>query len=615
MFAGIVQKDISRNKVITATLCLFILLAAMLVSSAANIMIALFGSMDSLFTESVAPHYVQMHSGGIHQAKIDAFSKSNPLVKKQQTVAMLGINGANIYLGGNKDSEAGSIIENSFVTQNTGFDFLLDTKSDVIHVNNGEIAVPIYHMQAYGLQLGDTVRIVKNDFDKEFVITAFVRDVQMNPSIVTSKRFVVSENDWEVLWGNIGEVEYLIEFLLHDVNDVREFERIYQASGLPSKGTAVTYSLFQVLNAITGGVVAAVIVLISLLLIAIAALCLRFTLLAVIEEDYREIGAMKAIGINSRDIRRLYMLKYIAMAGVASLAGYVLSFFVGNLFTANISLYMGAAPRTIWNGIVPALGALLVFLAVVLYCRTVLRRFRKISAVEALRDGAAGHTPHGAKGFRLSRSTFKSVNVYLGAKVVWSQFRMYGILCFIFIVCAFLMIVPFNLLNTLKSPDFVSYMGAGRCDIRIDAFPQQGEDGEARYAQINAYLENDGDIEKHTSLVTAAYKVQNAEGVYESIKVEVGDFSVFPLEYLSGTAPMTQNEIALSSMNAHGLQKGVGDRVTLLVENERRLLTVSGIYQDVTNGGKTAKGLLPYTQDNILWYMVNIDVAGGVSIA
>lgn len=613
MFGRILKKDISRNKVITATLFLFILLAAMLVSGAVNIMITLFGSIDSLFTLSHAPHYVLMHSGTLNQNEIDVFSESNPLVKSQQTVNMLGINGANIYFSNNEDSEASSIIENSFVTQNKTFDFLLDTESNIIHVNSGEIAVPIYHMKEYGLRLGDTVRVATSNFDIEFTITAFVRDVQMNPSIVTSKRFVVSENDWALLQDNIGETEYLIEFQLYDVNSVSDFETMYQASDLPQKDTAITYTLYRTLNALTDGIVAAVIVLISLLLIAIAALCLRFTLTATIEEDYREIGVMKAIGISGRDIRRLYMLKYVAMAAIASLLGYVISFFIGNLFTANISLYMGTDPKTIWSGILPALGALLVFLAVVVFCHVVLRRFRKISAVHAMRDGASGGNRQAVRRFRLSNS-LGNVNIFLGVKAVFNQFSMYGVLCFIFVVCTFLMVVPQSFLNTLKSPDFVSYMGAGRSDIRIDIFTRQGEDMESRYEDINEYLQNDSDIKKYASLVTAAYKVQNPEGVYENIKIETGDFTVFPLEYLHGSAPMRSNEIALSVMNAGELQKGVGDTLVLLVGSEERALTVGGIYQDVTNGGKTAKGLLPYTTDNILWYMVNIEVADGVSI-
>jgi len=65
MLGRILKKEISRNKVITATLFLFILLAAMLVSGAVHIIITLFGSMDSLFAQSRAPHFMRMTSEDI----------------------------------------------------------------------------------------------------------------------------------------------------------------------------------------------------------------------------------------------------------------------------------------------------------------------------------------------------------------------------------------------------------------------------------------------------------------------------------------------------------------------------------------------------------------------
>lgn len=35
----------------------------------------------------------------------------------------------------------------------------------------------------------------------------------------------------------------------------------------------------------------------------IAMLCIRFTIITSMEEDYREIGVMKAIGIHNKDIQ------------------------------------------------------------------------------------------------------------------------------------------------------------------------------------------------------------------------------------------------------------------------------------------------------------------------
>ncbi|ABX41818.1 ABC transporter permease [Lachnoclostridium phytofermentans] len=613
MIGRMLKKDLLRKRVITVTLFVFIMLAALLVAGAAGIITELFGSMDSLFEKSSVPHFMQMHAGEIDQPAIDSFVEERvDIVKNQQTVELLNINGANIILGNNENSEADSVMENAFVKQNVTFDFLQDTDNQILQMQDGEIVVPLYHKQQYNLHIGDTVRVTSGSFSMKFTIAAFVRDAQMNPSIITSKRFLVSDNDWNSLEEALGEIKYLIEFQLYDINRVGELESLYQSSGLPQKGTVVTYSLYRLMNSLADGIVAAVIILVGILLVAIAALCLRFTMLTAIEEDYREIGVMKAIGLNHKYIRKLYLTKYVAMAATAGICGYVLSRLISYVFTANITLYMGSAEKNIWSVMFPVAGAGLVIIAVAAFCRLVLRRFKHISAVEAIRTGSSRGGGRMRWGFKLHESKLPNVNVFLGVKEVLGHFQSYGLLCFVFVICSFLMIVPLNALNTIESPKFITYMGAGQCDIRIDL--QQAGDMERRYNDMMGYIQNDNDIEKYSALITSTFQALSREGLYENIKVEIGDFTKFPLEYSSGSAPRLENDIALSVMNASEFQKSVGDTLTVLVNGEKRNLTVCGIYQDVTNGGKTAKAILPYDPDNILWYIANLDVKDGTDV-
>lgn len=613
MHYKMMKNDLKRNRMITVTLFVFILLAAMLVSGAINIILTLFGSMDTLLEKSNVAHFAQLHAGTIEQTDLDAFVyENNELIKAEQTVALLGINGANIYLGDRGISEADSVMENSFVKQNTQFDYLLDTNSQILKLSDGQIALPIYHMQQYDLQIGDNVQVVDGSFQKSFTIVAFLQDSLMNPSMINSKRFLVSDGDWADLNKQLGEIEYMIEFQLYDTKRLPELETLYQDSQLPQKGTAMDYSLVLVINGLSDGIAASVIILIALLLILIAALCLRFTMLTTIEEDYREIGVMKAIGLSNWDIKKLYMVKYVALSAVACVFGYLLSLQIGNIFTANITLYMGATKQSIANLLLPIIGTVIVFLAIVVFCMIVLRRFRRITALEALRFGVISPARSTVGKHTLSQSHFKDVNIALGVKEVLGHFGVYGLLCLVFVLCAFLMIVPLNFLNTLQSPTFVTYMGAGQCDLRVDL--QHTPESSARYAQAEQYLQNDTDVEKYSPLYTANFKAKNPIGDYDNLKVEVGDFSIFPLAYTAGTAPQSENEIALSAMNAQEYQKKPGDTMTLLVGNEERQLTVSGIYQDVTNGGKTAKAIIPIDMSQVIWFTVNIDLKAGVSL-
>src|SRR5699024_8868508 len=167
--------------------------------------------------------------------------------------------------------------------------------------------------------LVESITIENKDFSKELIVTDFVRDVQMNPSIIHSKRFVVHEDDLKEIQSHVGDVEYAIEFLLKDTDHLNAFHFMYESSGMPHEGPRIDYTLIKALNAITDGIVVVLIVFVSILLIIVSALCIRYTIVSTMEEDFREIGIMKAIGIPEKNIKHIYLIKYVVISVVAAI--------------------------------------------------------------------------------------------------------------------------------------------------------------------------------------------------------------------------------------------------------------------------------------------------------
>ncbi|MBS3784807.1 MAG: ABC transporter permease, partial [Anaerolineae bacterium] len=455
----------------------------------------------------------------------------------------------------------------------------------------------------------ETVRISDGGFDRTFSIAAFVRDAQMNPAIVHSKRFLVHEDDYGALREHFAGTEYLIEFLLTDGGQVDRFSQAYLSSGLPQKGPSVDRTLFKTLNGLSDGIVAGVVIVLSLLLMVIAILCLRFTILATIEEDTKEIGVLKAIGIGKGDIRRIYLAKYVVMGVLASLAGYAASLPLNPVLSANVMLTIGRAPKGPVQYAVPIIAAGSISLMVFGSCALILRRLNRISAVEALRSGTVGGSVKNLPVLNLKSSRLPDVNVFLGVRDVVQRFKLFGLLCFVFFFAAFVIIVPVHFLTTIESPSFISYMGIGQSDIRIDL--RQSEDMGERFDDMLTTLVDDPDVERFSPLVTSQFTMVGSDGAEETINIETGDFSIFPLDYVEGTAPELADEIALSSLNASEMEKGVGDTLLLIVDGQEREMRVSGIYQDVTHGGRTAKAVLPYDPESVLWQAVSLDLTSG----
>ncbi|SDC91950.1 putative ABC transport system permease protein [Terribacillus halophilus] len=617
MFLKMVKNDFIRNKIVTMTVFLFITMAVILAASAIHNIANLIQGISSFQVSAVPADMTVMHAGEYDQAEIDQFTEQyRDHIAMQETMVLQNIDGSNIHFGQNQ-TMAGTIQDISFVVQNKHFDFIVDLDNEKLDVKEGFVAVPIYFMEQHDLEIGDTITVKSGWYEKAFVISDYARDFEMNSPLTSSKRFVINQDDYnEMLKMQAGELEYLIEFKLNETGDPAAVQTAYNEAGLPANGPILEGKIFAIFNSMSDMIVALVIIFISILLLVIASLCIRLTFLATIDEDIREIGVMKAMGISKKDIKKVYLNKYSVISAAAGIIGYLMSFAVVNLLNSNMRLYIASDLSGSLKYILSLIAPLLVYFMIVMYCKQVLKRIDKISAVEALRSDIMEGGKNRRYSFPLLQNKFFSTNMYMGLRDVGKRFKLYRLLLVIFIVCTFIVILPVNMYNTMNSPEFSSYMGIGKQDMRIDL--RRTDSITEDFNKLQEELQNDSDIEKYAPYITSSYKVKNAEGTWDNMNIEIGDFSVFPLKFLEGRAPEGEGEISLSLAHAakDGLNKKVGDEVTVRAGGEEQTLTVTGIYQDITNGGKTAKAhtSLGVNEEAVLWYIVSLDLAEGVDV-
>jgi putative ABC transport system permease protein len=595
MYKRIIRNDLVKSWTVSLITLLFIASAATLISLAATLAVHLSGAIDTLMTQAKTPHFMQMHSGQLDTARLETFAQQNGNVDAFQVLEFLNVDGAQITIGGN--TLAHSVQDNGFCTQSRSFDYLLDLDGNIIEPSDGELYVPLAYGKDGTAKLGDTAVIAGT----KFTVAGFLRDSQMNSLLASSKRFLVSENDYAQI-RNSGSIEYLIEFRLKDLSKLGAFETSYINANLEANGPTVTYPLFQMINAISDGLMIALLLLVSALVVVIAILCIRFTLLAKIEEDYREIGVLKAIGLRTADIKTLYLSKYGAIAVAGGALGYGLSLVFQGMALKNIRITFGESNNGPAAGFFGMASVLLVLFVIVAYVNGVLSRFRKISAAQAIRFGTAPEKSPGANWFHLSENQRLNTNVFFGIKDVLARKRLYAAMMAVVMVSAFIILVPQNLYHTISSPKFCTYMGIGDCDMLIDV--QQTDDIDTKVEEITRMIQNDGDITQYAVLTTKRFTIMSEDGTEEQIKIELGNHTVFPVNYSKGKGPQTENEIALSAMNADELGKQIGDTIVLVNGDSKKKLTVCGIYSDITNGGKSAKAAFTEHGGDVMWYII-----------
>lgn len=260
---------------------------------------------------------------------------------------------------------------------------------------------------------------------------------------------------------------------------------------------------------------------------------------------------------------------------------------------------MGESGNDLVGWLLGIIASLFVFLLILAYVYRVLNQFHKISAAEAIRFGITQVKTTRKSRLRLSNNKLLNTNIYLGMKDVLMRKRLYGTMLAVLVISTFIMIVPQNLYNTISSEDFIKYMGIGNSDLRIDI--QQTEDISEKTSQIRNKMQKDSAISQHVLLTTKSFKAKMKDGSRERIKIELGDHSKFPVEYSIGRAPVAENEIALSVLNADEWSLKIGDTMVIEVEGLEKELIVTGIYSDITNGGKTTKAVFTDNSAAIMW--------------
>lgn len=604
------KKDFNRNRAGNVSLLLFMALSAGLVVVATIVVTQLITSMTGMYGTAKPPHFLQMHKGEINQKAIDDFNSAYDGVTAWQTVPMIDVYGEDIKVyGENVFSLSDCRLDISLVKQNKTHDLLLGKDRKRMSVNKGEIGIPVILLDSYAINLGDTVELTNGGITKEFKVAAFVHDAQMNSTLCSSTRMLISDADFEELFGKVGEIEYLIEVYFTDSSMASAYQTAYEEAGLPQDGQAVTYTVIFLLSAFRDIAMAIVLILVSMLLVMVALLCIKYTVMASLEEEVGEIGTMKAIGISYKDVRNLYLVKYKLMVAAGMVIGYVLALMISNVFTGHVSNTFGnqtGSPLTIG---LPISACLLVYFITNHYCKRILKKLKKITVVDALVSGKGFGKKERVKD-GLYKSKSMQVNLLFSVREIIHNFGGFAIVFVVMFIVSGMMIVPMNSLYTMKSKEFISYMGSSMDDILIEI--DSGENLQGRYETIKKLLKKDADIKEYREYRRVRLETMNKEGSWMNLHVDCGNDAGKELKYLAGKAPAGENEIALSKLNADEVGKSAGDWIIIRFNDIQKDFIVSGIYQDVTSGGYTAKAAFSFSEVAAEKYQFTVNLVDGV---
>ena len=571
--------DIKANKLVSAATCIFMAVTAMLLGLSILLYASLADSIDSLMTEAKTPDFLQMHTGELDRDLLYNFAQQREDIEAMQVCTFLNLQNSQISIG--NESLENNMQDNGLSCQSSLFDYLVDADNAVIYPSDGEVYVPVCYRKEYGIDTGDVMRIGTEELE----VAGFLRDSQMNSMMASSKRFLVSEADYERL-RPLGSEEHLIEFRLKEGSDINAFATAYKDEGLPDNGPTITYPLIRMMNALSDGMMILVILLVSVVVLLISMICIKYIILTQLEKDKTGIGMLKAVGISRRDIRKLYMSKYMILSAAGCITGIAAALITAKPVGTQMRELYGNAGNTGSIYALMILGSLAAEGVILLSVHRTLRRTDRLSAADAL----------------YGRGSFgRKKNLWLPAMIITAA-------------AVFMILVPLNMKTTIEDPEFVTYMGIGESHVRIDI--RQTENVRETAASVTGDMDRDDRVSDYVLMETGSYRVILPDGSSYDLMIENGDHGRFPVRYIEGRYPENDREIALSVLNAEEMSVKPGDTIIICREmkdgtEEEKACSMCGIYSDVTNGGKTAKACMgdPNDATPVMWSIIYLSLA------
>lgn len=598
MFMRILKKDMSKRKGINVILFVFITLATVFLASSVNNILVVNSGVNYYLEYANVPDINFIVNSTEEKQEIDMWLESQ---KKNGRITDYDYNQFIALPDKDVKAKTGNKIKSldfnslSLYASKMDVDFnkVYDEKGKEFTLKQGEIALATTLMNRNHLNIGDKILIHIQNQEYSFVIKEKIKDAAFGSEMVGMIRFIISEEDYQTLSNHskLG-IYYITTNHVEEVSQKTNDQAYRTMINIVTKDTYhMVYSFDMIMSAL--------LILIGICLIFIALLVLRFTLVFTMEEQYQEIGILKAIGFKNRSIKKIYLLKYFAIVSIGSLLGLVLSIPISNAMITSVSKNM--IMETVQaNFGVNILCALVIIILVLLFCYFCTRKLNRVSAITAIRNGETGERFEKQKGIKLSKRAYMPVSFYLGFNDIMRHLRRYAVLMITFAISFVLITIPLNTLNTMTSHEMLyKFMLNPDSSIHLRSIEAKGD---LKYTNITDVTNGMKRIKKE--LVQKGYQNVKMTAAplyfinYSSLDKKqkqnlmtiqlIGD-EVDYAQYDTGAAPVLENEIAFSKDIMEKNDWHIGDSVNAVINGKNENMIITGTYTDYMQLGQSAR--------------------------
>lgn len=586
MIIRILRNDLKRKKTTNIILFLFIILATTFVASGINNVITVMNGTDYYLDQAGVGDFIIITMGDHAVGSLDEMLYTEPAIKDYRS--------EQVIFGASDDLTAsnGSKLEckNMIIYQsisNSALRFFDKDNREITAIKPGHIYACGAFVSKNHLKPGDTIYLEHSGVKLTFILDGMAKDALLGSDFMGNTRFLLNHKDMQLLLANDtiashyrGEICYI------DTDDVSAMSSaITTVSNVAFDGTCSTIKMCYVMEMI----VAFLMLILSICLIIVSFVVLKFSITFTIEEEFREIGVMKAIGISNRKIRSLYIIKYLLLAIAGAFIGFFTSLPFGNVLLKSVSskMVLGNAGGRLGN----VLGAVLVVCLIVAFAYHCTRKVKNSTPLDAIRNGQTGERYQNKSALRIHKCPMDN-SIFMALNDVLSNPKRYVAIWLSFCLCTLFVLILTNTVSTIKSPNLIHTFGT-ETDLYLTDIKRAMElmhDGKEKALGYLDQMSRQLSEERMPAscCVEVQYKYPiTFEGrdftltCQQGLHTKMSDYT-----FTEGSMPKSPKEIAITPQIAQITGAGIGDVITIHFGEKDLDCMVTGYFQTMHHMGE-----------------------------